>query len=215
METLLIRHGDPDYANDTLTTRGHAEARALAQSLRDVQIDYVYVSPMGRANDTMRYTAEVQGLSAITLPWLRELDGNFEGARWAWNVPGAKVLKGPDLPGMEAWPQSVVYGEHMRPQHEELARNFDALLREHGYEKEGHRYRVLSGSEARVAFFCHAGVILSLLSHLLHWPLPLVYSHLAYDPTGVSRLRWQQYGDHAVPKAAAINDLSHLRAAGL
>ena len=29
MEILLIRHGDPDYANDTLTPRGHDEAGGL------------------------------------------------------------------------------------------------------------------------------------------------------------------------------------------
>ncbi len=31
MEIILIRHGEPDYANDTLTSRGHKEAKKLAK----------------------------------------------------------------------------------------------------------------------------------------------------------------------------------------
>ena len=36
MEVLLIRHGDPDYANDSLTRRGFEEARQLADGLSRV-----------------------------------------------------------------------------------------------------------------------------------------------------------------------------------
>ena len=39
MEILLIRHGDPDYANDSLTPRGVVEAQRLAEALTDVDID--------------------------------------------------------------------------------------------------------------------------------------------------------------------------------
>ena len=31
MRILFIRHGDPDYANDTLTEKGHREAALLAE----------------------------------------------------------------------------------------------------------------------------------------------------------------------------------------
>ena len=30
-EDLFIRHGDPDYINDTLTKKGHREAKLLAE----------------------------------------------------------------------------------------------------------------------------------------------------------------------------------------
>ena len=39
MEILLIRHGDPDYPNDTLTPKGHDEAARLARFLADTPLD--------------------------------------------------------------------------------------------------------------------------------------------------------------------------------
>ena len=215
MQALLIRHGDPDYANDTLTQRGHAEAQALAEHLRDVPIDDIYVSPMGRAQVTMSYTAHAHKKHPTTLDWLHELDGNFEGQLWSWNVPGAQVLNSPKLPGHEDWVESVSYGRHMEPAHYALAAEFDGLVTRYGLAREGHRYRVKRSCDKTIACFCHAGVILSLISHLLNWPLPLVYSHLCYDPTGVTRIEWVEHDGYAVPKAKTINDLSHLGRLGV
>lgn len=211
MEVILIRHGDPDYANDTLTEKGHAEARALAETLKDVPIDAIYASPMGRAQRTMEYTARAKGMTATTLPWLHELDGHFGNGRWCWNVPGAETLERDSLPGWHDWDQGSPYGELMRPQLEETARSFDALLAEYGYVREGFRYRVAQPNGSTIACFCHAGLILTALSYLLNWPLPLVYSHLSYDPTGVTRLVWEETEGYAVPRAKTINDLSHLQ----
>ncbi|NCO42488.1 MAG: histidine phosphatase family protein [Armatimonadetes bacterium CG_4_10_14_3_um_filter_66_18] len=215
MEVLLIRHADPDYANDTLTERGHTEARALAEHLRDTHLDCLYASPMGRAQATMRYTAELKGLAATTLDWLHELDGNWEANRWSWNVTGSENLASGQVPTLDGWPDAVPYGPLMLPQYEQLAACFDGLLDQHGYRREGPRYRVVSSSGEVVACFCHAGTILTLLGHLLHWPLPLVYSHLSYDPTGVTRLQWVEHDGYAVPKARTLNDLSHLTRADL
>lgn len=39
VEILLIRHGDPDYANDSLTPQGIFEAQRLAEALEGVDID--------------------------------------------------------------------------------------------------------------------------------------------------------------------------------
>ena len=35
MRILFIRHGDPDYINDTLTKKGHREAKLLAERAAD------------------------------------------------------------------------------------------------------------------------------------------------------------------------------------
>ena len=211
MQVLLIRHGDPDYAHDTLTDKGHAEAKALAKHLRKTRIDDIYASPMGRAQATMSYTAKAHKLAPVTLPWLHELDGNFEGCLWAWNVPGAEVLASPELPGHDNWVQTVPYGPHMQGPHTALARNFDLLVQRYGYEREHHRYRVHGSTDKTVALFCHAGVVMSLLSQLLTWPLPLVYSHLSCDTSSVSRLVWIEHDGYAVPRAKTINDLAHLK----
>ncbi|NCO34701.1 MAG: histidine phosphatase family protein [Armatimonadetes bacterium] len=210
MQVLLIRHGDPDYTNDTLTEKGHTEARALAESLRHVPLHALYVSPFGRAQRTAKYTARVKQMQPTTLEWIGELDGHFGGGRWCWNVSGSEHLLRDDLPTVANWHEDVPYGELMRPQYERLASNFDSLLEEYGYTREGLRYRVDQSNDLTIALFCHAGLILTLLGHLLNWPVPLVYSHLSYDPTGVTRLLWEEVDGYAVPRAKTINDLSHL-----
>ena len=61
MRILIIRHGDPDYKNDTLTEKGKREAQLLANRLKKEKIDRVYTSPLGRAKDTCAYTAKALG----------------------------------------------------------------------------------------------------------------------------------------------------------
>ena len=74
MRLLIIRHGDPDYANDTLTKKGHKEAALLAQKLCKEKIDYLYSSPLGRAKHTCDYTARALGKEngIVIKDWLAE-----------------------------------------------------------------------------------------------------------------------------------------------
>ena len=75
MRLLIIRHGDPDYANDTLTEKGHREAKLLAEKLGKEKIDYFYSSPLGRARHTCNYVARAHGKeqNVMEYDWLREL----------------------------------------------------------------------------------------------------------------------------------------------
>ena len=74
MRILIIRHGDPDYEHDTLTEKGHREAKLLAEKLKNEKIDYIYSSPLGRAKDTCAYTAKALGMEdkVVVKDWLRE-----------------------------------------------------------------------------------------------------------------------------------------------
>ena len=44
---------------------------------------------------------------------------------------------------------------------------FDKLLAEHGYVREGHYYRVEKANNDTIVFFCHFGLECVLLSHLM------------------------------------------------
>ena len=74
MKLLIIRHGDPDYTNDTLTEKGWREAECLAEMLSQQDITSFYMSPLGRAQDTASLTLKKMGRDAEVLPWLREFD---------------------------------------------------------------------------------------------------------------------------------------------
>lgn len=211
MDVLLIRHGDPDYANDALTELGRRQASRLAAHLADAGITRIYASPMGRAQQTMRYTADALGVEPVTLSWLHELNGCYDGEHWCWSLRGAEALSSPEVPEVSNWHQLPPYGPHMKPIQDELGRQFDAFLAGLGYVRDGLRYRVEQPNGEVLALFCHGGLTLTLLSYLFSWPLQLVYSHLSYDPTGVTRMHWEEADGYAVPRALTINDLSHLR----
>ena len=72
MRLLFVRHGDPDYVNDTLTEKGHREAKLLADIIEQYRIDEVYQSPLGRAKDTASYSCKKLGIEPVTLDWLKE-----------------------------------------------------------------------------------------------------------------------------------------------
>ena len=56
MRIIFIRHGDPDYANDTLTAKGRIEAELLSERVKKWDVKDFYCSPLGRARDTAAYS---------------------------------------------------------------------------------------------------------------------------------------------------------------
>ena len=209
MEILLIRHGDPDYANDTLTPRGHVEAQRLADALSAVRLDDLYVSPLGRAQATCAYTAQDKGMMPTTLDWLRER-GIKRGPIYLWEAPGEMFLAEDVLPTQNDWLLPDGAMPEGAEQYARVRAGFDDLLRSYGYQREGHRYRVARSSGRRIALFCHKGVILTLLADVLHWALPMVFVTLHIHPTGVTRIEMIERDGYAHPKALAINDSAHL-----
>lgn len=122
----LVRHGETvDNANQImqgqtqsmLNETGREQARQLAESLDDMQIDALISSDLHRAVETAEFIAERKGLTLITTPLLRERDwGAFTGRY----IPELK-----DVP----WPDDVESMEAMM----ERARQFMDMLR-HDYE---------------------------------------------------------------------------------
>ena len=78
MRLLFYRHGDPDYAIDGLTDKGKREAELLAEHIRSMNIDDIYVSPLGRAQATAEYSLKASGKEAVTCEWLQEFPALFD-----------------------------------------------------------------------------------------------------------------------------------------
>ena len=56
MKLIIIRHGDPDYTIDSLTSKGWKEVDYLSEKLAKLDVKTFYVSPLGRAKDTASLT---------------------------------------------------------------------------------------------------------------------------------------------------------------
>ncbi len=209
MRLWLIRHADPDYVNDSLTPKGHVQARLLAKALASAPLDAIYVSPLGRAQLTARYTLERRGETATTLDWMAELHGGYAPGRVAWDLHPVEALAGEEAPTVAGWPEQMVYGAQLLPVVEALWEAWDRFCGELGYVREGLRYRVVHSREEQLAFFCHAGVTLSLLAHLLHIAPPLVYAHFGCDPSSVTILETDEKDGWATFRLVVSNDMSH------
>lgn len=209
MEIILIRHGDPDYANDTLTPTGHEEAKQLASFLADRPIDAIFQSPNGRARHTCDYTAKIKGIEPVTLDWLREV-GIKRGDLYLWNAPGPLFLSDSSLPDYENCLEPDGAMPEGKIQFDRVSEGFDEILASYGYVKEGHLYRIETAKDKTLAFFCHHGVTVTLLSYLIHWPLPLTFVHSTINPTGVTLLKMIKHNGFAHPKMISFNSLAHL-----
>jgi broad specificity phosphatase PhoE len=86
---LLARHGETDWNRDgiwqgwadpPLNDAGRAQARLLAEQLRDTPFDAVYSSDLQRAHETAELVAEPHGVPVISDAGLREIDiGSWSG----------------------------------------------------------------------------------------------------------------------------------------
>jgi broad specificity phosphatase PhoE len=97
LEVVLVRHGESwanlsgDYStahHDSLSPKGHAQAKQLAHHLLPQPFDHVLVSPLGRARET-------------AFPYLqaRQIPGLIIGdlAECCWQEPAAPGLSEPEL----------------------------------------------------------------------------------------------------------------------
>ncbi|MEX0744140.1 MAG: histidine phosphatase family protein [Phycisphaeraceae bacterium] len=224
MRLYIIRHADPDYANDTITARGHEEALALADRLASVQIDHLYSSPMGRAQATASYTARQKGMTPTILDWTAEL-GHWQieqphdgGERvCVWDVHPHRVRACEPLPTDRDWHSLAPFDKPIfREEFDELVRRSDDLLASHGYVRDGGVYRIEQANRDALAVFCHGGFGLTWLAHLLGVPLPLMWSSFFISPSSVTTILFDERNDEvAVPRCIGMADVSHLHTAGL
>ena len=79
MRILFIRHGDPDYINDTHDEKMDiSEANCCQKRAADLNLGSCYVSPLGRAKDTAQYCLDKVGKTAQTVEWLREFPARID-----------------------------------------------------------------------------------------------------------------------------------------
>lgn len=224
MRLYIIRHADPDYANDTLTAHGHAEARALADRLRDVKIDHLYTSPLGRARATADYTAKLKGQHPEVLEWTAE-PGHWiieqphdKGPHvCVWDVHGHRVRTCEPLPSHHDWHSVHPFDNPLfREEYDDICQRSDELLAGHGYVRDKGVYRIERENRESLAVFCHGGFGLIWLSHLLAIPLPSMFVGFFLPPTSVTTILFDERENGvAVPRCIGLGDLSHLYAAGL
>lgn len=221
MRIIIVRHGDPDYEHDTLTPQGHIEARLAAERLRKTDISAIYVSPLGRAQDTARYTLEATGMQAKTLPWLREFhapilhpDTGDTRVPWDW-LPGVWTTE-PRYYDKDRWAETEVMQQyHVGDEANRVAEGLNALLEAHGYKREHGYYRVLHANRDTIVFFCHFGVECVMLWALLGISPMQLWHGFAAAPTAMTVLYTEERREGIASfRVSTFGDTGHLYIAG-
>lgn len=195
MRLYIIRHAEPDYPRDALTTRGHAQAQALACRLAGMKIGHIYSSPMNRALETARYTAERLGLDVQIESWTRELEDWWVpdqalGERPVWQVDAATLRA--LAPGQECWPPA------------DLSRLQAAA--------NGFLARHQNAPDHGIAVFCHAGFALTWLAELLAVPLPLMWAGFSLPPASITTVVFENLeGGGTAARCLGLGDVGHLQ----
>lgn len=220
MKIIFIRHGDPDYVNDTLTEKGKREAELLSERVRKWEVKDFYCSPLGRAKDTAAYSLQKMGREAKVYDWLREFyypvkDPVTGNDRIAWDFMPEYWTEQPLLYDKDHWTEAEVMqtGSELLQAHKDVCEGIDEILKEHGYERERNYYRVTQANEDTIVFFCHLGVSFVMLSHLLGIAAPVLWQQFFVAPTAVTMLcSEERIKGKAAFRVKYFGDTSHLLA---
>ncbi|MBR5127606.1 MAG: histidine phosphatase family protein [Roseburia sp.] len=222
MRIIIIRHGDPDYSIDSLTETGWKEARLLAERLAKTDMTEIYVSPLGRAQDTLKPTLEKTGRTATTLEWLREFNPRINrpdvvGVRkLSWDWLPQDWTKDANFFDRNLWHTNPVFVEaDVKKEYDWVIQNFDALLAEHGYVRDGDNYRVERPNRDTLVFVCHFGLECVLLSRLMNASPMVLWQGMCAAPSSFTSIYTEERREGIASfRMSCFGDTSHLYAAG-
>ncbi len=232
MQVLIIRHGDPDYSIDSLTERGWKEAELLSHRLKNIKIDGMYCSPLGRAKNTAQATAALHGMTPVILPWLTEFPASvtvpyeeiglndIRKTICPWDIYPQYFEKQPEFYDINKWKNHPVFAESRVPEvYETVSAGWNNLISEWGYQREGQIYKFNGDvkDDAVIVLFCHLGVGLAILSQMLKVSPAVMWNSFFMPASSVTTVYTERHiknENEAVFRAVSIGDVSHLYQSG-
>lgn len=213
MKIIFVRHGEPDYTNDSLTPLGHLQAKAAAQRLSDESIQGVYSSSCGRAVQTAGYIADVHNMQVEQCRFMREMSWDFVDGKPInpWAVAQEMVRNGQDILS-KSWDEEEPFGGTIiASQVKRIGADFDCWLANFGYKREGNFYRVCENNSDNVVMVSHGGSSSAVMSHIFNLPFPFVCSTMGPDFTGITVVVLHgKNGTLISPKFEIMKDARHI-----
>lgn len=226
MRLIFIRHGEPDYVNDSLTEKGIREAKLLGKRISAWNVTDYYTSPLGRAKKTAEFALEHTSRIPTVLEWTREFSyfihdpvTGKHGVPWDF-VPSFWTSDS-HMFSKDNWTDADVFLQNpdIAFAYKNVCEKLDDFLAGYGYIRDNKFYRktekekvyiketIAPGShltktdfntenEDVVVVFCHLGIICVLLSHLLNIPFPLLVHGFFLTTTSVTILSTEERWDN-------------------
>ncbi len=222
MKLIFIRHGEPNYKDDTVTPQGRREAEALSPRVLSWQADRFFCSPLGRAQDTAKIALQADAHKLETLEWLREFhievdDPETGERRIPWDFMPDVWTNYEELYDRKEWVNSpVMQTGEIASRQAIVAKGIDELLASFGYFRKDNYYITEQGNEQVLVFFCHLGVQFVILSHLLGVSAPVLWQNFFVATTSVTVVETEERNKGKVAfRCKKVGDTSHLYVAGI
>lgn len=228
MRIIFIRHGDPDYINDSLTEKGIREAKLLSKRValwKD--ITDIYCSPLGRARETASYSLDVLGRDATVYPWLKEfaymIDDPVTGRHGVpWDFMPQYWTEIAEMYDKDNWKNTEIYRSNpeLIPAYNDVCTNLDGLLSRYGYQRHHNYYttehtQTPDKPEHTLVFFCHLGITCVMMSHLLGISPAILFHGFYLAPTSVTILAAEErIPGKAIFRTQVMGDTRHLHDGG-
>lgn len=169
MKLMIIRHGDPDYAHDSLTSIGFQQAELLGKYLQGMKLDEIYLSPYGRAQDTAKpYLRLTNRKPDGVYDWLKELPHTWDlkPEEWIYDPLSLDMHRFLEIPTIQN--RFSGEGKQLAETLKTVESDFYAFMEQHGYIAKERYFEVTKpGNEETVVFFSHLGCGSFLLSRLV------------------------------------------------
>lgn len=185
MRIIFIRHAEPDYENNTITTKGFVEADILAQRTNKWPITKIYCSPLGRAINTANPTLKAMNLEAEILDFMQEfyypIDSSLHptGKKIAWDLTPDYISAHPNLLDKDKWyDEPIMRSGNIKELYLDVTSKFDRLIS--GYNADD--------KDINLIFFCHLGIMMVMTAHLLDISPVLLWQGFFVAPTSVNVL---------------------------
>ena len=222
MRIIFVRHGYPDYKQDCLTDIGHLHAEAAAVRLADEPFKRIFSSTCGRAVETAEHIAAKHDLPVESFDFMREITwGPIEGDSlphkngYPWIVVEAMVEEGETLMNLNWMEEGSFANNSVKFLVRNIGEEFDKLLAELGYVREGEYYRVVKPNDDTVAMVSHGGSSSAALSHLFNLPFPFVCESVRALFTAITVVKLKgKEGELISPRFEILNDARHIAPIG-
>jgi broad specificity phosphatase PhoE len=223
VELILVRHGLPDWAPDSLARNdpnlselGRIQAaRVAASSNQWGPIDDLWVSPMNRARETAEPIAAALGIEPIVHPWMHEIANppEWEGIpiddiQTVWVDANLRPLE-------ELW-EGLPGGESFRDFHQRVVAGLEIALAGRSITRVSGEDPFLwhVGDDRRVVMVAHGGTNAVVIGTLLGLePTPWEWDRFESPHTGVARLSSIRIAHGHAFSLRAFGEVGHLEPA--
>lgn len=221
MRLIFVRHGDPDYKNDNLTEKGKREVELLTERIcKWENITAFYSSPLGRARATGAPSLQKLGREATVFDWLQEFPTWHESKDGeklrTWDIMPEVFCSHPEFFSKDDWCSNAYMGKMIPERYKQVCDGIDGILHKHGYIRNNNGFYDVANpvpnrnwyepidqyhlksvkdeypEETTLVFFCHLGVIFTMISHLTGISPVQLWHGFYIAPTSVTILNSEE-----------------------